>query len=81
MDGLLPRAPSCRAVWGTDKLLSRFQRLPPSVRTFGSSAVGLALIPLAVPHIDEAVNTWMDRHLRPHLGLHSVRPCAGADGV
>ncbi|GAB4818647.1 hypothetical protein N2152v2_005693 [Parachlorella kessleri] len=62
-----------RAVWGTDKLLSRFQRLPPRVRTIGPSAVGLALIPLAVPHIDEAVNSWMDRHLRPHLGLHSSK--------
>ena len=59
-------------MWGTGKLLSRFQRLPPRVRTFGPSAVGLALIPLAVPHIDEGVNRWMDRHLRPHLGLHSV---------
>lgn len=58
-----------RTVWATRHLLSRpaLARLPASLRAAGPSAAGLALIPLAVPHIDAAVERALDRHLRPHL--------------
>ncbi len=62
-------------MWGTGKLLARFPRLPPRVRAFGPSAVGLALIPLAVPHIDEGVSRWMDAHVRPRLNLPAGGYC------
>lgn len=59
----------CRSVWASTKLLSRMPRLPHAVRTLGPSALGLALIPLVVPHVDEGVSRWMDKHVRPHLQL------------
>lgn len=61
--------PLRRTVWATRHLLSRpaLARLPASLRAAGPSAAGLALIPLAVPHIDAAVERALDRHLRPHL--------------
>lgn len=61
--------PLHRTVWATRHLLSRpaLARLPASLRAAGPSAAGLALIPLAVPHIDAAVERALDRHLRPHL--------------
>jgi fission process protein 1 len=58
-----------RTVWATRHLLSRpsLARLPASLRAAAPSAAGLALIPLAVPHIDAAVERLLDSHLRPHL--------------
>lgn len=65
-----------RTVWATRLLLSTaaFKALPPRALVLAPSAVGLAIIPLAVPHIDEAVTEWMDR-LRPH------RPAQGISAV
>lgn len=74
-------------MWATGKLLSRgawAAALHPRLRQLVPSAAGLALIPLLVPHIDEAVTGWMDQHLRPRLpqqvgmparrGLHAGFP-------
>lgn len=48
----------------------------PRLARLGPSAAGLALIPLAVPHIDEAVTRWFDAHLRPRLPRHGAAPAA-----
>ena len=56
-------------MWASKALLEALPRCGPRLRAYGPSAAGLALIPLAVPHIDAAVERWMDRHLRPRLGL------------
>lgn len=61
-----------RAVWASGRLLERLPRAPPRLRAAGPSALGLALIPIAVPHIDEGVTRWMDSHVRPHLGTGQV---------
>lgn len=58
-----------RTVWAARALLARpsLARLPASLRGALPAAAGLALIPLAVPTIDAAVERAMDAHLRPHL--------------
>ena len=56
-----------RTVWATGRLLTAFPRLPPTLSHALPSLAGLATIPLVVPHIDEAVTTWMEHHVRPHL--------------
>ncbi|EFN56674.1 hypothetical protein CHLNCDRAFT_144543 [Chlorella variabilis] len=66
----IPAVAINRTVWATGKLLSRgawAAALHPRLRQLVPSAAGLALIPLLVPHIDEAVTGWMDQHLRPRL--------------
>lgn len=70
MPPCIPRPSRSRStVWATRQLLSSetFARLPARARVLAPSAAGLALIPLVVPHIDEAVTRLMDAHLRPRL--------------
>jgi hypothetical protein len=50
------------------------------VAALAPSAAGLALIPLLVPRIDEAVTNWMDARLRPHLPPVSLCGAAAAAG-
>lgn len=66
-------ASRCRStVWATTQLLSKrawAARLHPRVRQLAPSAAGLALIPLLVPHVDEAVTAWMEQHVHPVLAV------------
>lgn len=74
--------PHCRTVWAARQLLSRpsLARLPAGLRAAGPSAAGLALIPLVVPHVDEAVERTLEAQLRPHL--HKARAfCSVVPGV
>lgn len=66
-----------RTVWAVRRLVSRpgvAARLHPRAAMMLPPAAGLALIPLAVHHIDEGVTRWMDVHLRPHLPQVSDGP-------
>eukprot|EP00887_Chlorella_sp_A99_P001019 scaffold14.g1019.t1 len=59
-----------RTVWAGGRLLASHPRLLPwrHAARAAPSLVGLSLIPLLVPHIDEAVTEWMEAHVRPQLG-------------
>ncbi|KAI3426880.1 hypothetical protein D9Q98_006826 [Chlorella vulgaris] len=68
----IPAAMINRTVWATTQLLSKgawAARLHPRVRQLAPSAAGLALIPLLVPHVDEAVTAWMEQHVHPVLAV------------
>ena len=64
-------------------MLSRYHNLSPALHHAFPTLAGLAVIPLVVPHIDEAVTHWMDTNVRPHLNLpspvHSVPGGTGAE--
>ncbi|KAL4423400.1 hypothetical protein ABPG77_009978 [Micractinium sp. CCAP 211/92] len=66
----IPAALINRTVWAVRQLATRpavAARLHPRAAALLPPAAGLAMIPLAVHHIDEGVTRWMDVHLRPHL--------------
>ena len=66
-----------RTVWASGRLLAaRPGLLSPALARAVPTVAGLSLIPLLVPHIDEAVSVFMDGHVRPWLG--TTRPEGGA---
>lgn len=73
--------PPRSTVWATRQLLSSAScaRLPARARALAPSAAGLALIPLVVPHIDQAVSQLLDAHLRPCLPQARVARSAVPD--
>lgn len=66
---LLPYIVINRTVWAASKALAHHPRLSPTLRHSLPSLAGLAMIPLVVPHIDHAVDKWMDSAVRPRLNL------------
>lgn len=66
---LLPYLIINRTVWAASRALAAHPRLSPALRHALPSLAGLAMIPLVVPHIDHAVDAWMDGAVRPRLNL------------
>ncbi|KAL4538027.1 hypothetical protein Ndes2526B_g04128 [Nannochloris sp. 'desiccata'] len=62
-----------RTVWAAGKVLARHHsHLSPALHHALPTLAGLAMIPLAVPHIDHAVTQWMDTKVRPHLSFLEI---------
>ncbi|PSC75737.1 mitochondrial fission process 1 [Micractinium conductrix] len=75
----IPAALINRTVWAARALAARpsaVAALHPRLRQLAPPLAGLAMIPLAVHRIDEAVTEWMDAHFRPHLPASAVPPIA-----
>lgn len=59
-----------RVCWVTNKLLQSARTLPPMVRKWSTTVVGIGCIPLIVHPIDRSVDYLMDNSLRTWYNYH-----------